>query len=309
MTASGISAVGAREAPTAPRRARGGFRDRGLMLLVAPSLLWYVVFTIGPLFAMFYIAFLDWEGLAAQPTWAGLENFQHLLRDPRITTAGWNTFIHLLFTLPVLMVGSFMMGYFLNLRLPGHRLLRVIMFVPALISLSAMGTMFVAVLGPVGLVNGVLDGIGLSEHTRAWLAGPTAMACLILVSIWSGVGFNAVLFSARLSAIDAEIYNAAEIDGATNWQKMWRIAFPIAEDYFGVLCMLQFLWTLFGTAGLILILTGGGPGQSTSTLSWLVYRFGYESAEVGYSQAVGILLFVLGVVGLVVIRRLFRARY
>jgi multiple sugar transport system permease protein len=135
------------------------------------------------------------------------------------------------------------------------------------------------------------------------------MACLILVSVWAGVGFNAVLFSARLSAIDAEIYNAAEIDGASHWQKMWRIAFPIAEDYFGVLCMLQFLWTLFGTAGLILILTGGGPGQSTSTLSWLVYRFGYESAEVGYSQAVGILLFVLGVVGLVVIRRLFRARY
>ena len=309
MTASGLTAVGARDAPTAPRRRPGRVRDRGLMLLVAPSLLWYVVFTIGPLLAMFYIAFLDWKGLASQPRWTGLDNLQLLFTDPRITTAAWNTFIHLLFTLPVMMLGSFMIGYFLNLRLPGYRLLLVVMFIPALISISALGTMFVAVLGPVGLVNGVLEQFGLGDSASAWLAGPTAMACLILISIWAGMGFNAVLFAARLSAIDAEIYNAAEIDGASHWQKMWRISFPIAEDYFGVILMLQYLWTLFGTAGLILILTGGGPGQATSTLSWLVFHFGYEASRVGYSQAIGILLFVLGVAGLIVIRRLFRARY
>ena len=106
MTASGMTAVGARDAPTAPRRRLGRGRDRGLMLLVAPSLLWYVVFTIGPLLAMFYIAFFDWKGLASQPRWTGLDNLRLLFTDPRITTAAWNTFIHLLFTLPVMMVGS-----------------------------------------------------------------------------------------------------------------------------------------------------------------------------------------------------------
>jgi multiple sugar transport system permease protein len=90
---------------------------------------------------------------------------------------------------------------------------------------------------------------------------------------------------------------------------MWGISFPIILDYFGVLTMLQFLWTFFGTAGLILILTQGGPGHSTETLSWLVFRFGYNDSEVGYSQAVGILLFVVGVLGLLIIRRFLRARY
>lgn len=301
----------AAKATGAIKGARGqrGLRDHGVLLLAAPSLLWYAVFTVGPLLAMFAIAFLDWKGLASRPSWAGLSNFERLIRDPGIGIAFVNTFVHLLCTLPVMMVGSFMIGYFLNLRLPGHRVLRVIMFIPALISVSALGMLFVAVLGPVGMVNGVLAQIGLEEVATAWLANPsTAMACLILISIWSGMGFNSVLFAARLSAIDQEIYNAAEIDGANHWQKMWRVSFPIAEDYFGVITMLQYLWTLFGTAGLILILTGGGPGQSTSTLSWLVYRYGYEASRVGYSQAIGILLFILGIVGLVIIRRVFRSQ-
>jgi ABC-type sugar transport system permease subunit len=308
-TPAGIAATGAAETRALRPRARS-LKDRGVIVLAVPSLIWYAIFTVGPLFAMFYIAFLDWRGLASQPEWAGLANFELMFRDPRVSTALVNTFVHLLCTLPAMMVGSFMIGYFLNLKLPGHRALRVIMFIPALISVSALGMLFVAVLGPVGMVNSVLAQLGFAELANAWLANAqTAMACLILISIWSGMGFNSVLFAARLSAIDDEIYNAAELDGANHWQKMWRVAFPMCEDYFGVITMLQYLWTLFGTAGLILILTNGGPGQATSTLSWLVYKFGYESSRVGYSQAIGILLFVLGIIGLVIIRRIFRSRF
>jgi multiple sugar transport system permease protein len=233
-----------------------------------------------------------------------------LLADDRFYTALRNSAVHLVVSLPVIMVGSFMLGYFLNLKLPGHRLLRVIMFLPALISLSSLGMLFVAVLGPTGLVNSVLDEIGRHELTTAWLADPAwAMPALIGVTIWSGLGFTAILFAARLSAIDEEIYAASELDGANHWQKMWRVAWPIIGDYFGVLTMLQYLWTLFGSAGLVLLLTRGGPDEATSTLSWLVYRFGFRSDLVGYSQTVGLALFVLGVVGLIVIRRVFRARY
>jgi ABC-type Fe3+ transport system permease subunit len=123
----------------------------------------------------------------------------------------------------------------------------------------------------------VLEKMGLHEWVTAWLADPHwAMPCLIAVTIWSGTGFNAILFSARLSGIDEEIFAAAELDGAGHWQRIWRIAFPIAADYFGVVTMLQYLWNLFGSAGLLLILTRGGPGEATSTLSWLVYHFGFQ---------------------------------
>jgi ABC-type sugar transport system permease subunit len=301
------------QSPEPIKRRRGrATQNRGLVLFALPSVIWYLIFTLGPLFAMFYLAFFDWRGLAAKPKFSGLDNFVKLFNDERIPTAFINTGIHMLGTLPFMMVASFMLGYFLNLKLPGHRILRVIMFIPALISLASLGTMFAAVLGPTGLVNSVLDQLGLTDISTAWFANPaTAMGSLIFVTIWSGTGFNAILFSARLSSVDEEIYNAAELDGANHWQKMWRVAFPIAIDYFGVLTMLQYLWTLFGSAGLILILTKGGPGQVTSTLSWLVYRFAFndQSPPIGYSQTIGIILFVLGVIGLLVIRRVFRQRY
>jgi multiple sugar transport system permease protein len=304
------------ETPAGPAPAgerRRGARQRhtrGLLLLAAPSVVWYLIFTIGPLAAMFAVAFMDWHGLAAPASFSGAENLTKLAGDPRIYTALGNTAIHLFGSLPVMMVAAFMLGYFLNLRPPGHRLLRVIMFIPALISLSALGMLFVAVLGPTGLVNSVLTEIGLGEHATAWLANSgTAMPALIVVTIWSGTGFTAILFAARLSAIDEEIYAAADLDGANHWQKMWRIAFPIVRDYFGVLTMLQYLWTLFGSAGLILLLTRGGPGEATSTLSWLVWRFGFRQIDIGYSQAVGLLLFVLGMAGLVIIRNAFRASH
>ncbi len=296
---------------TVSPNAGGHRRGRGrLLLLSIPSLIWYLIFTVGPLFAMFFIAFLDWGGLAATPTWAGWANFDRMFHDDRILAASKTTAIHLFASLPPMMIISFMIGYFLNLKLPGHRVFRVIMFIPALISLSSLGMMFIAVLGPVGLINGVLESLGFPDAANAWLAdSKTALLCVIGVSIWSGTGFNSVLFAARLSAISDDIFAAADLDGANHWHKMWRVAFPISLDYFGVLTMLQFLWTLFGSAGLILILTQGGPGSSTETLSWLVFRFGYKDSSVGYSQAIGILLFVVGSIGLLGIRRVLRARY
>jgi ABC-type sugar transport system permease subunit len=293
-----------------PQRSKSRRRDRGMILLAVPSLVWYLTFTLGPLVAMFVIAFMSWGGLNAPAHFNGLDNERKLFADDRIATALWNTTIHMAGSLPVIMVGSFMLGYFLNLKLPGHRILRVIMFIPALISLSSLGMLFVAVLGPDGLINATFHQIGLHSLAITWLADPSwAMPSLIGVTIWSGLGFTSILFAARLSAIDEEIYAAAELDGAGHWKKMWLIAWPICREYFGVLTMLQYLWTLFGSAGLVLLLTRGGPDEATSTLSWLVYRFAFRQAFVGYSQTIGLVLFVLGVAGLLVIRRIFRARY
>jgi ABC-type sugar transport system permease subunit len=284
-------------------------RDRGLVILALPAVVWYALFTVGPLVAMFVLGFTNWRGLNAKVKFNGTANWDKLFHDERILTALKNTAIHLGGSLPIMMVGSFMIGYFLNLKLPGHRIFRVIMFIPALISLSVLGMLFVAVLGPTGMVNSVLQEFHWAQGT-AWLADPrTAMLCIIGITIWSGLGFTSILFAARLSAIDESIYDAAEMDGANHWQRMWRIAFPICKDYFGVVTMLQFLWTLFGSAGIILILTRGGPGDATSTMSWLIYDFGFRKPQVGYSQTVGLVLFVIGVIGLLAIRRVFRARY
>jgi ABC-type sugar transport system permease subunit len=284
--------------------------QKGLMWLALPSVVWYFIFTIGPLVAMFYLSFFEWRSLAAKQNFNGIDNYIRMFTSEQFHDSIGVTAIHMVASIPFMMVASFMIGYALNLKPKGHRILRVLMFAPALISLSALGTMFIAVLGPKGLINGALESIGLGELGQPWLANPSfALPSIIGITIWSGMGFNAILFAARLSAVPSEIYEAAELDGASHWTKMWRVAFPITIDYFGVLTMLQYLWNLFGSAGLILLLTNGGPGTSTTTLSWLVYQNAFLSNRIGYSQAIGVLLFVLGVIGLLVIRRVFRQRY
>ena len=209
-----------------------------------------------------------------------------------------------------MIVCAYMVGYYVAQKPPGHRVIRYLLFVPGLISTPAKAMVFYAALSPDGLVNGALESVGLGSVTDAWLANPdTALYCLIALDVWAGIGFTAVLFAARLDSVPEEIGEAAQLDGAGHWRAMWRIHFPVISDYVGVVTMLQFLWTLFGSAQQVLLLTQGGPANSSTTLSFLVYEKAFMESDLGYSQAVGVVLFLVGLAGLLAIRRVFRQTY
>lgn len=281
-----------------------------LALLAVPAIFWFVVFTVGPLVAMFYISTLSWTRIIAPSTFAGAGNFTRIWGDGVFWIAVKNSAIQLAVVLPVMLPLSFMLGYYIAMKPVGHRVLRVFLFTPALISLAAKSMVFYAILAPTGLLNGALDSIGLTNLSMPWLANRnTALGTVIVVDLWSGIGFTAVLFSARLSGISQEVLEAARIDGARHWSIMWQIAYPMVKDYFGVLTMLQFIWVLFGSAGSILLLTNGGPGNASTNLSFLVYDKAFIQSQIGYSQAVGVVLFFVGLAGVLVIRRSFRPSY
>jgi len=283
---------------------------RGLSLFSMPALAWFVFFTIGPLLAMFYISTLNWRSLIGKSEPAGIENYVKMFSSDIFYTATANTFLQLALMIPIMIPFAFMVGYYLTLKPRGHRILRVIMFTPGLISISATAMVFYAALGPKGLLNGLLDAIGLSELTTPWLANTeTALFTVIAIGLWQGIGYTSVLFAARLESISKDLFEAAKLDGASEWRIMWRIAFPISLDFVGTLTMLQFLWTLFSSAGLILLLTRGGPGSATTTLSLLIYQKAFFENDLGYSQAVGVILFAIGLLGMLVIRSTIRARY
>jgi multiple sugar transport system permease protein len=283
---------------------------RGLSLFSMPALAWFTFFTIGPLLAMFYISTLNWRSIIGKSEPAGLENYEKVFTSDIFYTALGNTFIQLGLMIPIMIPLAFMVGYYLTLKPRGHRVLRVIMFTPGLISISATAMVFYAALGPRGLVNGLLDAIGLEDIATPWLANTeTALMTVVAVGLWQGVGYTSVLFAARLESISKDLFEAAKLDGASEWRIMWRIAFPISLDFVGTITMLQFLWTLFSSAGLILLLTRGGPGSSTTTLSLLIYQKAFFENNLGYSQAVGVILFAVGLIGMLVIRSTIKARY
>ncbi|MEV1011986.1 sugar ABC transporter permease [Streptomyces sp. NPDC049881] len=298
--------------PRGPRPATRRDRRRGspVTLFAVPALVWYLLFLLGPLVAMFYISGLHWPGMLAPRSWTGWDNFSTVLGDDLFWDAVRNSAVQIGVVLPIMIVTAFMTGYYLTLRPRGHRLLRIILFTPALISASAKAMVAYSILAPNGLLNGVLGDIGLDSATRAWLADTdTALACIMAIDLWNGIGFTAVLFAARLGSVPGEIYEAAELDGTGHWRRMWRIAFPITKDYVGVTTMLQFLWILFSSAQNVLLLTQGGPGNATTNLSFLVYTKAFVQSDLGYSQAAGVLLFLAGLLGMLAIRRLFRQNY
>lgn len=312
MTATAdVTAPPARPTPPSARRRRTQ-RRRELLQLTStiPALLWFLVFTVGPLVSLFYFSTVNWRGLIAPRTPAGLTNFEKLFTDPIVGLAAWNTFLQLVITLPIVVLGAFMIAYYLTLKPRGHRFIRALMFTPVLLAASALAMVFVGVFAPQGMINGFLKAVGLSDLARPWLAdGTTAFWAIIIVTIWCSMSVSAVMLAARLNSIDESIFEAAEIDGAGHWRRMWAIAWPMSREFIGVVTMLQFLSMLFNSAQNVLLLTQGGPGTSTTTLAYLIYQKAFVEADLGYSQAVGVILFVIGLLGMGAIRRVLRATH
>jgi multiple sugar transport system permease protein len=255
---------------------------------------------------MFVIATLRWKGLIYDPSFVGWENVTRVFADPLFHASIRNSLVQVGVAVPVMIPLAFMLGYHLNTRPRGHQLLSILYFSPGLISISVTGMIFYGVLSPNGGVNGFLELIGLDSLVRPWLADPaTALATLIAVDLWRGVGWTAVLFSARLASIPHEVIEAAQIDGAGRMRTMWRVAFPMVKDYVSTLATLQFLWTMFTSAALILLLTKGGPGDATTTMSYLVYAKAFSQQDLGYSQVVGVALLLVGIAGMALINTLF----
>ena len=269
---------------------------------------WYALFTILPLINLFYLSMTDWGSLVSQQKFVGLDQYRKVLADDLFWTSVNHTIIQLCIAVPVMLFLGLMLAYYLTLNLPGVNLLRVLCFTPALMSISAKSMMFLGVLSPDGLLNYTLSAIGLDSLTKAWLADETtSLGVIIAIDIWSGIGFTAVLLAVRLSGVPKDLFEAATLDGAGHWRKIWGVSYPIMKDYFGGLFMLQFIWIASNSAAVILLLTKGGPGTSSYTLGYLIFAKAFTQQSVGYSQVAAVALFILGLVGMLVIRRIFRS--
>lgn len=300
-----------------PRVQTGYFRNRArrnvivFLLLAAPALIWFLVMVGYPAVNMFFISLFSWEGGMLRPrTFAWFDNYIELFSSPDFYEALRLSVIQVVLTVPLTMIPAFALGYFLSLRRPGYRILRIVFFSPALISVAVRAMMFYGIFLPDGLLNGLLRVIGLSAFTHLWLGEiDTALLSIVIISVWGGIGYNAVLLFTFLSTISQELYEAAQLDGAGPWACMWRIAFPISLDFFGILTTLEFIWVTLGTAGLIFLLTEGGPGTASTTLAYLMYNRAFITLRLGISQALAVILFIVGISAMLLIRRWTRETF
>lgn len=269
---------------------------------MAATLAYFAIFFGGPLLLNGWMSlteftsrsFATWEA-----PWVGWENYREVLADPVLGTALRNTFLFSAVTVPVQMAAGIGIAALLQTRFPGHLVFRALLLIPWLIPFIVTGSVWRWLLGERGALNQTLTGLGW-EQPPIWLADPsTALAALLVVSIWAGIPFNAIIFLAGLKSVPAELYEAASLDGAGAWNKFRFVTVPSLRPLVLLLAVLGVIHTL-RTLDLVIVLTSGGPANATQTLAYRAYQQTFEKYAFGPGSALGTMLILITLVFAVV---------
>jgi multiple sugar transport system permease protein len=260
-------------------------------LFILPSFAGFVVFLLVPMVTSLGISLYDWELLVA-PRFIGLKNFSDLLRDNVFRQVMFNTAYYTLGLVPLNIVVSLSLALWLNTKLRFVNLYRVAFFLPVVTVTVAVSLIWKWMYEPyVGLINAGLHLVGIQGPN--WLSDPHwAMPALIFMSLWKGFGYNMVLFLAGLQGIPPTLYEAATIDGASAWQRFWRITLPLLSPtmFFAVVMTIISSFQVFDQA---YVMTGGGPAFATNTIVLYIYQNGFTFFRMGYASAIAWVLFAL----------------
>lgn len=280
---------------------------------LAPALLLLLAFTFYPLAYGTYLGFTEYNGARfAQglgPRWVGLANFQTLLADPLFLTSLWNSVKYLL-VVPALQLASLAVAVLVSRELPGIALFRAAYYVPVVTSISLAAVMWEWIYNREGTLNWVLTTLHLlpGEGAFGWLNNEsTAFFAVMLVTFWRGFGYYMVLYLAGLQNIPAELEEAARLDGATPWQRFWRVTVPLMRPTI-LLCTLLSTIAALRVLEEVLVLTGGGPLNSTYTALMYVYSKAFQgfNFDYGLASAAGLVVAALALGLSLVNFRLFR---
>ena len=282
----------------APRKARARSEHRVLRSLpyLAPAVLLYGIFLIYPMLDSVRLSFFSWSGYAADPQeFVGLKNYRYLLtQDTVFWTALKNSMIWVVLSIAIPMVLSLLMALALNQRIWGRNVFRSIFYIPSVFASITVAAIWRWIYNPtLGVINQVLDAIGLGSFTHEWLGDPkTALYSIFIASIWQGVGFNLVLFLAGLQAVPAELVGAAKVDGAGRWQVFRNVTWPALRPTTTVVIILTIINSL-KVYDLVVGMTGGGPAQSSQVLALWSYQQSFSNHNFGAGGAVATVLLIL----------------
>jgi ABC-type sugar transport system permease subunit len=264
------------------------------------------LFVAYPFGSTLYHAFTRWDGISPSE-WVGLHNFRLIWRDPIFLNALKNNAIFAL-SVPILVVLPLIVAFAIHRRVPGWRLFRATIFLPAVYAAVVIGILTATVLQLDGPLNEALGGLGLDGLQQEWLGSArTSIPLILLVVVWTNFGYNVLLYLAGMSAIDPSLEEAARIDGA-GWMRI--LASVIAPNLRRVLEIVLVVNTITAFAFMftyVYTITNGGPGTDTYVSEFYIYQQAFTNQNMGYAAAIGVtLVLIVLAVGLFQIRVLTR---
>jgi multiple sugar transport system permease protein len=263
------------------------------LLFVLPAVLFTTVFFIFPLFMAIWMSFHDWP-LLGQPAFIALENYATLLQDKQFWSSLWFTTQYTLLVTPAIFVLAFVLALLVNLPLRGIGIYRTSYFLPVVIGLGTSSLLWVWLLNDrVGIINGLLMDLNLIEKPIIWFVDKNLAMFVIIVSVvWKTVGFTMVLLLAGMQAIPEEVYQAAMVDGASYWGRLWHITIPLLRRTFALALVLSVIGSYLAFDQFY-IMTRGGPQNQTITAVYWIFNNSFTYYKMGYGAALSMVLLVI----------------
>jgi raffinose/stachyose/melibiose transport system permease protein len=293
---------GATTAPSPVLRARRrgpDWRKRAeIALLSGPAIIVFVSFVIFPVVMAAYYGFYRWKGFGPPTDFVGLDNYLTIFRDSTFHDALLHNGFIVVMSLVLQGPAAVALALLLNQNMRGRSLVRVLIFVPYVISEVIVGTGWALMLRTTGALNDVLEKAGLGALTGDWLADPdVAIWSLMMIITWKYIGFAVILFLAGLQSIPTELFEAAAIDGASYWQIQRRITLPLLGPTIRIWAFLSIIGSI-QLFDLVYIIWGQyvAATAGTSTMATYMVVNGRNAGNYGYGNAVAVVLFVISLV-------------
>jgi ABC-type sugar transport system permease subunit len=282
-------------------------KERLSYALLIPAFLSYFVFFAYPVIFAFIASFTNYDAFTMRPLADFLDNYKRaLFRDPYARKSLVNVLEYVVLTLTFGQMLSLILALALNSIHKGVAVFRTIYYIPMVTSVVTVATIFKWLFGsdqanPFNLILYTL----FDMSPVRWLYEPTLVIPIIaFIAIWLGIGFNTIIWMAGLKAIPIEYYEAATIDGANGWKKFWMLTIPLLKPVIIFQVVMGFIGGM-KEFGLPLVLTQGGPAGASITPVYMIYKYGFDSLQMGYASAIAYLLTIILVAATILQFKLF----
>lgn len=264
-------------------------------LLILPTGIFVLMFTAWPTLLAFYQSFFRQRMNIAkfrEPTFIGLGNYIQLFSDDRFLLVMKNTLLYVVITAPISIILGFLFALLINRSVRGIGLARLAFFQPTILPMVSAATIWMFFFTPdYGLWNTFLRTLGYTGPQN-WTGNPhLALVAIMIVTIWKNAGYYMIFYLAGLQNLPTDVYEAAVLDGASSWQMLWQITFPLLRRTTLFVSTIAFIGA-FQMVDHIFVLTGGGPSRASTVLLYYLWQMRFENQDVGQSAAITIILIV-----------------
>lgn len=287
---------------------RSNKRKIFLAMCILPALILFTIFMVYPICKGFMMSLYDWNGIAGEPVFVGLDNFKALISDRYFIEAFGNTFtIIVLFPTITITLSLFLAVVMTQSKLREKNFYRIILFFPNILSMVVIGVLFTYVYDPsIGLFKAFFEMIGLDKLAGlSWLGdSKLVIIALIMTMVWQAVGYYMVIYIAGLDGISPSLYEVCYLEGASAWQKFRYVTLPLLWDVVRV----TFAFFITGALNLsfifVTVMTKGGPNGKSEVLLTYMYKQAFTNSQYGYAMAIGVTVFTFAMTLALIVNKL-----